>query len=356
MTSVCRTGRPRALGWPFASAVLGAAALFLVPAAHVQSAEPADRLWFCPGPGTLDYRRLFEHPEEWAHARQLVSVFKFYQQHTLTPADPIVGPNSYDALVRSDAFRRLTKWRKKIALEVGAVKEFYCTSDASGMKAAIDASIASVRAVRDAGGTVDYLAMDEPFAAGRSPVCGGPALEPTAARVATYVSGVHAAFPTVRVGLIEAYPFSGEPAIESMLELLRVRGAAPAFLHVDADLNAIRAPASDFTRDMTTLQAVCRTQHIAFGIIIWGHDFDADALYTADAGRLVNALTAAFPNWAQMPDQMIVQSWAQTRSGLRITPANLPEDRDYTHTNLLWQTYRRLRGQSGPVTGVAIPR
>ena len=45
---------------------------------------PADRVWFCPGPGTVDYIRLFERPEEWAHVRQFVSVFKFYQQHTQT--------------------------------------------------------------------------------------------------------------------------------------------------------------------------------------------------------------------------------------------------------------------------------
>ena len=42
----------------------------------------ADRIWFSPGPGTLDYLRLFEHPEEWTRARDVVTVFKFYAQHT----------------------------------------------------------------------------------------------------------------------------------------------------------------------------------------------------------------------------------------------------------------------------------
>src|SRR3954470_8686307 len=99
------------------------------------------------------------------------------------------------------------------------------------MAEAVANTIASVRAVERAGGRVAYLAMDEPFTAGRAAVCGGPALEPTADRVTTYMKGVNASVPTARVGLIEAYPFSSEAQIEAMLDLLAARGAAPAFLH-----------------------------------------------------------------------------------------------------------------------------
>ena len=38
-----------------------------------------------------------------------------------------------------------------------------------------------------------------------------------------------------------------------------------------------------------------------------------------------------------------------TRPALLITPSNLPEDRLYTHTNLVWDAYRRLRGNAGPI-------
>ena len=48
---------------------------------------------------------------------------------------------------------------------------------------------------------------------------------------------------------------------------------------------------------------------------------------------------------------MIVQSWAASRDGLRITPTNLPEDAPYTHTNLLWSVFRRLHGQNRPDVG-----
>src|SRR5437762_10777969 len=213
-----------------------AGVLLLALVVHAGAATPpADRIWFCPGPGTLDYLRLFQHPEEWPHARAVMDVFKFYQQHTQTPAASIVGPNTYDALARAGAFRQLAQWDKKIAIEAGSVKEFYCTPDATGMNQSISNTVSSIAAVESAGGTVSYIAMDEPFVSGRSRVCGGPALEPTADRVATYVSGVTAARPKARIGLIEAYPFSSAEAIQTIVQLLEARNATPAFLHMDVD-------------------------------------------------------------------------------------------------------------------------
>jgi hypothetical protein len=339
-------------GVPALLVILAFATLAAAPSAPVA----ADRVWFAPGPGTLDYVRLFQHPEEWAHARQLVSVFKFYQQHTQTPPPSIVGPNTYDALARAGVFRTLTQWGKKIALEAGSVTDFYCTPDASGMNESIANTVASIREVEAAGGTVTYIAMDDPFAAGRAAVCGGPALEPTADRIAVYTLGVLSAFPAVKIGMIDAYPFSSEAAFESMLALLAARGAAPAFLHMDVDSRALRPGRDDFSRDMRALRKVCADRGIAFGIIIWGYNGDADALYAQDADVLVREIGQAFPTWNDMPDHLIVQSWAVSSTGLLITPSNLPEASLYTHTNLLWDAFRRLRGQTAQSTGTAVTR
>lgn len=317
-------------------------------------AQTTPRIWFCPGPGTLDYVRLFQSPQEWAHARRFVSVFKFYQQHTQTPPPDIVGPNTYDALARAGVFRQLKQWRIETAIEVGSVKEFYCTPAATGMNESIAATVASVRAVEAAGGSVSYLAMDEPFVSGRARVCGGPALEPTADRVATYVSGVHSAFPNLRIGLIEAYPFSSADALETIITLLKARGAAPAFLHMDVDWHLSGAAA--FKRDIKRLQEFCATQRIPYGVIITGYNGDADPLYAVDVAGITELTAETFGSWAAMPDHLIFQSWVESLSGLRITPTNLPEDRQYSHTQMLWDTFRRLRAATGGATGTAIPR
>lgn len=338
------------------AAVAGAMVLAITPGAQAPtpSRVAADRLWFSPSPGSIDYLDLFSQPEKWPLARQLVSVFKIYQQHTQTPAPDLVGPNTYDALARAGAFRKLADWKKQLAIEAGSVKEFYCTADASGMNASIANTIASIRAVQNAGGSVAYVAMDEPFVSGRARVCGGPALEPTADRVATYVGGVKAAFPAVAIGLIEAYPFSSADAVETAVALLQERGATPAFLHMDVDWHLSGTAA--FTRDMARLRAFAAARTIPFGIIITGYNGNADALYAVDVYGITELLARTFPAWQQMPDHLILQSWATTDSGLAITPANLDERRQYSHASLLRDVYRRLRGTAGPSTAIAVPR
>ena len=328
-----------------------AAALVMVSAAQPRA---ADRIWFSPGPGTLDFIGLFERPGEWAHTRQLVDVFKFYNQHLQSPADPIVGPNSYDALVRVDAFRQLRRWGIKTALEIGSVKEFFCEPGSGGMDASARNTIASVRAIEAAGGTLDYIAMDEPWVSGRARVCGGPALEPTADMVATYMNAVQRAAPRTAIGLIEAYPFSSADAIVRMLDLLDARGTRPAFLHMDVDWHSLAT--GEFTRDMVRLKDVADSRQITFGIIVIGYDGEADALYAVDARGIAHLIADAFKTWDDMPQHVIFQSWVVTSTGLFITPSNLPEDRANTHTSLAWELFRRLRGATGGRTGTAIPR
>jgi hypothetical protein len=323
--------------------------------AFVTAQTPADRVWFSPGPGTIDFIRLFERPEEWAHTREVFSVFKFYQQHTHAGGSPVVGPNSYEALARAGVFRTLGQWGKKIAIESWAVKEFYCTPDASGMALAVADTVRAVRAVEAGGGAVTYLAMDEPFVSGREPVCNGPALEPTADRVATYMRGVQAVFPAVKIGWIEAYPFSSAAAIESALILLTERGVPPAFLHLDVDVRGLRLDRDDFTRDVGRLRAFCRDRNIPFGFVIWGYNGDSDTLYAFDADRQAGLLADTFP-WDAMPEHLVFQSWAVSSTGQLITPSNLPEDRLYSHTRIMWSILRRLKGQTGPSTGTAVIR
>src|SRR5215471_9314683 len=111
--------------------------LFVVVALSRPAAAPTvDRFWYAPNPGTTDLIRMFDHPEEWARARQIISVYQFTEQATHTPPDSIVGPNYYDALARAGVFSKLKQWGLKTAVGVGAVKSFYCTPDPSGMNAA----------------------------------------------------------------------------------------------------------------------------------------------------------------------------------------------------------------------------
>ena len=303
----------------------------------------SDRIWFTPGPGTIDMRRLFEAPDEWPRARATIQVFKFYQQHT-EPAASVVGPNTYDALAASGAFSKITRdWKKRIALEAGSVKDFYCTPDASGMESSIAATQRSIDAIAAAGGTLTYLAMDEPFIAGQARRCGGPSFEPTADRLRVYMTAVRQKNPAVRIGLIEAYPFFTPAQFGQMLALMKERGVPAAFLHVDVYLPALRAGRDELGRDLIQLARLAEEYHIPYGLIIWGENGNADALYAEDARRLASAIHRTFRSWQVMPDHLIFQSWAESSTGLRITPSNLPESRPDTHTFLLNDLYQQLR-------------
>jgi hypothetical protein len=290
--------------------------------------------------------RLFEADREWQAARQRIDVFKFYQQQVL-PGVVASGfaPNTYEALRTVGAFRRLTgEWHKQIAIEVGAVKDAYCTPDGSGMVAAIANTLTAIAAIEAAGGRVDFLAMDEPFLSGYAKRCDGPDPQPTVQRLEVFLTSVRNARPAIAVGLIEPYPFFSVTELVGFVRMLKARGVPPAFFHVDVDLNAIR-PETRVYDDMQRLSYLCIAEQIPFGVIVWGNNGNADALYVNDAWRLVRMVVGSF-DAENMPRDLIFQSWAQTSTGLWITPSNLPENSPNTHTYFLDQATKWLRQPS----------
>jgi hypothetical protein len=277
-----------------------------------------------------------------------VEVFEFYQGHLLTQVSPGEGPNSYTAFVKADAFRKLGRWGKRIAVEAGAVKEGYCTPDASGMQMSVDRTLEALSNVRAAGARVSYLAMDEPFTGGLVRRCGGPSLVPTADRLAVYILAVRRAFPDVRIGLIEPYPVFSPAQFSEMFRLLRERNLTVDFLHADVRRPDVSPGRELFAGEMLELSALAAEFKIPFGVIIWGDNGDADALYAADALRNARELGHVFRSWEVMPRHVIIQSWAVSSTGQFITPTNLPEMAPNTHTALINEIYDMLRSLKGP--------
>lgn len=300
------------------------------------------RVWYTPAPGSLDMLRLFEAPEEWSEARSRVSVFKFYQGQLLEPAPDIFGPNTYQALCSVGAFRILSQvWHKRVAIEVGAVKEFYCTPDPSGMNRSIRDTLSAIRAVHAAGGEVSYLALDEPFLSGSLAACGGPDPNPTVQRLERYFANVRFAAPRVAIGLIEPYPSFSVAQLLDFVRRMAARGIRPAFFHLDADLNQLPDGSDTFPQDLQALAEGLAREHVPLGVIFWGHSGDSDALYYRETLTLIRRTNSVLlPDLAQ---DAVFQSWAESRTGLRITPTNLPEWGANTHTALIVEGLQLLR-------------
>jgi hypothetical protein len=326
--------------------------LLLTSIVCTSSAPSADRavvrkqVWYTPGPATPDMLALFREGRQWAEARDRLAVFKFYQQHLMTPPPPIVEGNTYEALRQLDAFRKLTAGaRKKIAVEVGAVKLQYCSDDGSAEAAAVRDTVAVIEAVEAARGRVSYLAMDEPFYSSATlSRCGAPDVEAGAERIINYIRGVKSTYPGVSIGLIEPWPYFPASTIGRLLTILRARGYTMPFFHTDAGVDQMK-PGTDFAGEMRYLAEVCAAQGTRFGIIFNGDSPDSNAAYMAGAWRRVQLTADAFADWPDMPQDLIFQSWAQNpTTGEFVTPTNLPEAMSDTHTNLIDRATPMLHG------------
>lgn len=338
----------RPAGSVLVALAIGAVALGGLPAGEAQTL-PEPRVWFTPAPNSLDMRELFlddrKNPAvDWQQVRDRIHVFKFYTSQLLDHHDR-AWPNTYPALADVRAFLKLVGWHKEIALEVASVKDYSCDT-AEGV-----AGLASdiIRRVQADDAWVTWLALDEPLlsAVHECHVTEGRA----AALVADFVRYVKARHPKVKIGLIEPYPALSLDQITRFLRTLDERGVTMAFLHLDVDMQAVRAapPGStpDVIGDLRAFDSLAAARGIPFGFIVWGNASTSDRDYFESAVvDGIETLRQAFGDWAHMPDHLIFQSWTIDPAG-RALPLNLPERMPYTHTFLVEFGLNCLRG-AGP--------
>jgi len=309
--------------------------MVLALACGLSAPANAQSYWLTPSPGSLDYLDL-TGPEWLAKIEGQVRVIQFYLQHLLPYKFPMVGPNTYRAFVARDSFRLMNHHGIALAMEAGVVKPFWCEDiDA---RAAIAASDEALRNVQGAGGRIDFISMDEPFVSG---IRSCRMVEARVAdRTAVYMKTLRRWYPSLQIGMTEAYP-AFELADHARFELLlRERSAPLDFYHLDVHLSAAleKKALADVERDVTMLSSYLEGKGIRFGLIIWGEDGRSDFLYAEEAMKLVRITRNAILATGRMPSHVPLQSWTSTPQGLLIVPRNLPPDEDGTHLNLLRRT------------------
>lgn len=294
----------------------------------------SDLVWFAPNMGSSDFAELFTRPEQWTRARTRVDVLKFYTQNLLDDPCSICGDNILPRFVDVDAFRTLASMGIAIAVEVPAVKEWGCTSDAT-----FGVTQIAIRNVETHGGQVALLAMDEPLFGGQLVANGqscGYQMEQSAAQTAAYMQRIRQTYPEISVGDIEPYPEYSVSELERWLLALQDGGAAPAFFHLDVDLERVRVEGRDVKADLVALARFCRENDIPFGVIFtssW-RAAGADRTYFDSTLGWVGTVNQAIGK----PQHVVFQSWqGPAKDGLHEVPVNLPEDDPgvYSHTRLL---------------------
>jgi hypothetical protein len=317
---------------------------------RASSIKDSEAVWFGPNVGSTDMLRLFAQPGEWPNARDKVGVLQFYVQQlaaTSPAACPSCGDNILPNFRAQDAFRKLAGWGIGIAIEAGAVKHHTCDGEVAA--AAVAGVITSVQAE---GGSVRYVAMDEPYIGGEqrvgSETC-GYTMTRSALETARFIRKLGTLHPGVRVGDIEPYPAFRLAQLQGWVDELLRNGVTPAFFHLDVDRVAVKNVRANVNADLRALKSFLDARGIPLGVIFWGHELDIPrgsttpdrAYYDAVLGW-VGTVSSAIG----APAHAIFQSWLRGGDGRHTIPNNLSETA-YSHTRLINDGWARFSPSPG---------
>ncbi len=265
------------------------------------------------------FRELFEHPDQWKETRSKVDVLVY--------ADHWLHKQFTDDVLKA-WLPMLKQWGLKLELEVGAIKPWGVTGEKT---------FAIQRPKWDRflrlGGTIDSIAMDEPFCCCRMHIHKPDdyALEETA----TFIALVRKHYPQILIGDIETYPsiplaehFWWIEALQKRLAEKGVRGLD--FYRLDVNWAVFTAFNRGSWLEVRELERYCRKRKLPFGLFYWASDIGPmQRLGLADDSTWYVSTMQQGYDYALVqgrPDQYVVQSWTEFPSH------SIPETDPWTFT------------------------
>ena len=327
--------------------------------AHPDTTPPQNQIWFTPNLASVDMLDLFNQPEQWDSTRSNIDVFKFYTVQVGSGGWGCVenpahncGDNHLENLIDVQAFSKLGEWGIDIAIEsffTGPIMSYdpvECSTSEYVYNLALSGSVNVIENVQSNGGTVRYLAMDEPIRqwypqyyyihTGQTDPrpCLVDSLGNLADHVAAYILQMQEWYPSVSIGHIELYPEVGIDQLKEWIIALEARGVSLPFLHIDVHGPRVDQYISlgidiDVAADMLELKSFLEEHDIEFGIIFFDTYYDSqywepseynDSTYYAGTMNWVN-----FVHDANLkPDHSIFQSWVSPYYTTGIGPKEIP--------------------------------
>jgi hypothetical protein len=274
------------------------------------------------------FRELFEHPDQWTETRKAVDV--------LFATDLRLREFKDDEL--RAWFGQMHDWNLKLAMEVGALKEWGQTGEKC-----FNAERKNWERLQGLGANLYAISMDEPLCACREHInkTDDYALEETA----QYIKLVREAFPTLLIGDIETYPSitieDHEKWIEGLqkrLAELKVRGLD--FYRLDVDWVRFTVQNKGSWKEARQLELYCRQHKLPFSMIYWPSGFeslrkqglgDDSTYYTSTMQQGYD-----YHRVGGNPDQYVIESWVQA-------PAHaVPETDEWTFTRTVRDFARKF--------------
>ena len=294
--------------------------------------SPRPLVWFSPMPplkvldsrpftGSDDFMQLFMPEAAWAQAAEQVHVFKLYGEWVEDVPWTVHASDAELEQVIQDLSRRGIA----LAVEMGPLDPTSnCGQGIEGF-ATIQAGVNIARRIRDAGGTLRYVAFDEPFAF--ASIYDGPnacqwSAENVAQEVLQFEQAIQAIFPQVIFGDTEPlWSWAGEVEhLQGWIDAYQaVTGKPLGFLHLDLDFRR-----ADWAQDALALETYAREHGVEFGMIYMGDpDASTDEAWLSQAGERVLAYET---EGGGQPDHILFQSWHDHPDRV------LPETEPYTWT------------------------
>jgi hypothetical protein len=318
-------------------AVAVAAAVAAFGAGAGPAAAPGSaHVWFAPLPplptsagrpyvGGPDFMRLFAKRAPWASAAKRVAVFKLYGEW--------VDGNASAAQLKR-VVGELRRRKIALALETGPLDP--AAECGSGVEsfATVEAGVRMARRIKAAGGTLRFVALDEPLFYG-SRYAGPNACrwdaERVARGVAAFTAAVRHVFPRVAVGDTEPVTSAADArAYVEWLDVYRaVSGESLAFIHLDMSYSI-----PGWEGLARSVEDAANARGVRFGLIVFGEPGDAsDAAWIARARERIERYEV---DAGGTPDHVLFQSW-QDRPN-----RTLPDSDPSTFTGLV-RSYGRPR-------------
>ncbi len=256
------------------------------------------------------FRDLFEQADGWKQTRSRITGIGY--------ADHWLNAQFTDAEL-GKWLPKLSHWRLKLALEVGAIKPWGETGERT-----FDIERKMWDRFRRLGGDIYELAMDEPLSATRDALhqSRGYAVEQTAA----FIALARRNYPEFKIGDIEPYPSIPADELLAFLDALRARVAEMGvrgvdFLRLDVDWmhfvvrDKVGQAGWAGVRD---LELQCRQRGVPFSLIYWAADYPSlkraglatDESWEASILRQGADYAAA----GGAPDESVIESWLDTPS------------------------------------------
>ena len=248
------------------------------------------------------FRELFEHSDEWKETRSMVDVL-FY-------TDLNLKRQFSDDELRA-WFGKLREWNVKLAMEVGALKEWGQTGEKT-----FNAERANWEHLQSLGANVYAIAMDEPLVCAREQI--HKTDEYALRETADFIARVRQNFPDMLIGDIETYPSlsieENQHWIESLqkrLAEMNVRGLD--FYRLDVDWLRFTVQNKGSWKEVKQLEQFCRQKKLSFSLIYWASGYPAMQKrgMADDSTWYVSVMQQGYDYAAidGKPDQYVIESW-----------------------------------------------